>query len=396
MIKEIDYGRCTGCGICVDVCPLDTLRLDPFQEEMPPCQEACPAGVDTRGYISFLKLGIFDEAEGLLRQYLPFPAITGRICHHPCESECARRNVDEALNINSIERYVGDYLLHERADRLPVLHAGKVAVIGSGPAGLSAAYFLIRMGYRVTVFESGTEVGGMLRTDIREDRLPRDVLEAQLNNIKDMGIEFRTNTTLGRDLTLDDLREHRYKAVFLSTGFRSEDTASLPDEIMRDEERTVIVDPVTLETGVTGVFAGGGLLMDRSPVVKVIASAKRAAISIDRYIQGKDLKEGREQEIKRVENLPKEGIRQMPRQEAPERSTDESEEGIAEIRAGFTEEMATREVLRCMSCGSKAYIAHPEDCMTCFECEVECPSDAIDVNPYKEQMPLTLPISRGG
>ena len=380
MITRIDHEKCTGCGICVDVCPLDTLRLDPFQKEIPPCQEACPAGVDIRGYISLLKLGMRDKAIRLLRQYLPFPAITGRICYHPCESKCARKNVDEAVNIRGVERYLADFWLHERAEPMPLMHAAKVAVIGSGPAGISAAYFLKGMGYGVTVFETGPEIGGMLRDVVREKRLPRNVLTAQLRYIKDMGVEFKTDCTFGRDFTVDNLKDNRYKAVFLAMGFQPSHGPLPSDGIVTNEGKTIIVDPVTLETSVAGVFAGGGLLKGRAPVVKVIASAKKASTSIDRYLKGEDLKYGREKEVKEVKTLPKQGMRQMSRQEMSRETT-------------FSEEVAMKEIHRCMSCGSKAYIAHPEDCMTCFECEIECPSGAIDVHPFKEQLPLSLPIS---
>ena len=162
MIENIDHDKCTGCGICAEVCPLDVLRVDPFREEVPPCQQSCPAGVDVRAYNNFLKNRMPWEAARVLRTYLPYPAITGRLCYHPCESNCARREVDEAVNIHGLERYVADYCLREGADCEPMIHARKAAVIGAGPAGLAAAYFLCRMGYGVTVFESGLEIGGII------------------------------------------------------------------------------------------------------------------------------------------------------------------------------------------------------------------------------------------
>ncbi len=218
MITEIESTKCTGCGICVDLCNMDILRLNTFQKEIPPCQANCPAGVNIRSYMYSLKQGNLEDAVRLLRDTLPFPAITGRVCYHPCETECARKEVDRAVNINAIERFVADYRLQEKVEPVPRLHVAKIAIVGSGPAGLSGAYFLTRMGYPVTVFESMAEPGGMLRAGIPEYRLPREVLDSQIDYLKDMGIEFITNTRIGKDLSLEDLKDRGYKAVFLALG----------------------------------------------------------------------------------------------------------------------------------------------------------------------------------
>jgi NADPH-dependent glutamate synthase beta subunit-like oxidoreductase/NAD-dependent dihydropyrimidine dehydrogenase PreA subunit len=253
-----------------------------------------------------------------------------------------------------------------------------VAIIGAGPAGLAAAHFVINRGYEVTVFEANREIGGMLRREVAQQRLPEAVLDAQLAHMKEMGVVFRTGTRLGRDLLLNDLRDERYRAIFLATGFQSNDHAPLSDEITMNEKKRIAVDPVTLETDAVGIFAGGGAILHQAPLVKVIASAKRAALSMHRYLQARDLRADREQAVRRVENLPKKGIKPKPRQED---------------RAQLTEEGAIEEASRCMTCGGRAYIAHPEDCMTCYECEVQCPANAVDVHPFKEPVTLTLPLS---
>jgi NADPH-dependent glutamate synthase beta subunit-like oxidoreductase len=380
MITNINYAKCTGCGICVERCPLDTLRLDVFVKEIPPCQVACPANVNIRGYIYLLKQGKLSKAIELIRESLPFPAITGRVCFHPCESKCARKEVDESVNIHSLERFVADYWLSEKARPWPRLYAGSIAIIGSGAAGLGAAYFLTRMGYRVTVFESGEEMGGMLRTSIPEKQLSRDILDAQIDYIKEMGVEFETNTTIGRELTLNELRDRGYKAIFIAIGAQSNDLSLLRKGMPMAEQTPFKVDSVTLQMDIPDVFAGGSLVIGRSPLVKVIASAKRASISIDRYLKNEDLKAGMRKQLLRVKKLPKEGIEKQIREEA---------------KNGFSEETAMNEARRCMNCGSKAYIAYPDDCMTCFECEVECPSNAIDVHPFKEQLPPTIKYAEG-
>ena len=374
MIQNIDANRCTGCGTCVEVCPLDTIRLDPFQEAYPPCRQSCPAGVDVRGVLFYFKQGMMEEVSAYLQDFLPFPAITGLLCHHPCETACARKGVDQAINIHGLEYYIGTSCLLKTIRPQPVLHAGKAAVIGSGPAGLSAAYFLSKMGYAVTVFDSGAEFGGSFLGEVSENRLPMDVLDAQITAFKAMGISFAPHRKLTGDLSIDDLRDQRFRAIMLATGYN----AGLPGEIATDDKKGVKVDPGTLETNIKGLFAGGGLLDEKLSLVEVIASARRAAISMDRFLRKEDLRAGREADIKKVKRLPRDGIKQQPRFDP--------DEGLDNVNAA-------KEALRCMSCGSTAYIAHPEDCMTCFECEVKCPSKAIKVHPYKEVMPMTLAIT---
>lgn len=380
MIQKIDLEKCTGCGICVDLCPLDTLGLDPFQPEVPPCQEACPAGVDSRGALYFLKQGMVEKAVELLRKALPFPAITGRICHHPCESKCRRKEVDKSVSVHSLESYLGDISIKEPMHSLPLRHASKVAIAGSGPGGLSAAYFLIRMGYSVSVFETGSELGGMLRKEVQKGRLPGEVLEQQIAWIQGMGVVFKTKTAIGRDLMLDDLKDCRYRALVLATGYPSEGLEPAPGLERRKGKQTVLVDPITAETRRAGVFACGGLVTERVPLVKVIASAHALAISVDHYLKGGKPSGESERRMVRVKSLPGEGIRQPAR------------ERIHDGLDGSLEERMEREACRCLSCGAKARIAHPEECMTCFECEVVCPSGAIKVHPYKEVLPMTLAL----
>jgi NADPH-dependent glutamate synthase beta subunit-like oxidoreductase len=374
MIKNIDYKKCIGCGICVDRCPLDTLRLNIFVKEVPPCQEACPAGVDVRGYIYLIKQGKFRDAINLVRESLPFPAITGRICYHPCESKCARKDIDDSVNINSLERFIGDYWICERAEAFPRLYAGKVAIVGSGPTGLSVAYFLTRIGYKTTIFEARREIGGSLRSLI-EKLLPIDIFEAQISYIKDMGVEFETGIIIGKDLKFSELRESGYKVIFLGIGKQTKEIHFILEELKIDDEEAFKVNSFTLQTSVPYVFAGGSLIMGRVPIVKIISAAKKAAIFIDRYMKGEDLKVEKVRRMQKVKIFPKEGIEKKTR---------------IEVITGFSEEIAMEEAQRCMKCGSKAYIAYPDDCMTCFECEVNCPSGAVDVHPFKEKLPSTI------
>ena len=284
-IESVNRELCNGCGICVTTCPLDVIRLDTVaadQQEYAPCRHACPAGVDMRGYFYLLRNGMGPEANALLRESLPFPAVTGRVCPHPCESECARKDVDEAVNINALERFVADGFLDERPVAVPPIYAAKVAVVGSGPAGLTGAYFLCRMGYGVTVFEARDVLGGMLRYGIPEFRLPRAVLDAQLDYIRDMGVEFRPGVAVGRDVGIEDVRRD-YQAVFFAAGNQLSRRLEIEgvdlDGVLWGLEFLSAVN-LGRETGVKGavlVIGGGNVAMD---VALTAARAGAASVQI--------------------------------------------------------------------------------------------------------------------
>jgi len=184
-----------------------------------PCTMACPANLNVHGYVQMVKVGKYREATEIIMRDLPLPGILGRVCPHPCERSCRRLEVDEAISIRELKRVAAD-----RTDlsEIPVpeveLKDDKVAVVGSGPAGLSAAYFLALKGYRVTVYEAMPETGGMMRYGIPEHRLPRAVIDGEIENLKRYGIEIHTNTAIGKEITLEELREHGARAIFLGVG----------------------------------------------------------------------------------------------------------------------------------------------------------------------------------
>ncbi|MGQ9734014.1 MAG: NAD(P)-binding protein [Candidatus Bipolaricaulia bacterium] len=187
-----------------------------YAEKKPPCNHACPAGNEIQGFIALILKGKLQEARELLCETNPFPAITGRVCHHPCELECNRGRFDEPLSIRALERLAGDAGL-KRGPRPPEKrHKERIAIVGSGPAGLSCAYFLARRGYHVKIFEAEREPGGMLRWGIPEYRLPKAVLNRELSLlVEGLGVQIQTGVRVGRAIQLEELD---YDAIFLAVG----------------------------------------------------------------------------------------------------------------------------------------------------------------------------------
>ena len=185
-----------------------------------PCHAVCPAGEDAQAYLAKVAEGKLREAWETLVQANPLPATTGRVCHHPCEKACNRGQYDEAIAIHNVERFLGDEALRrgwEYPVRRPHPTAPAVAVVGAGPAGLSAAYHVVRLGYNATLFDTLPEAGGTLRTAIPQYRLPRDILNREIERLLSIGIYFRPQQTLGRQLHMDELRA-QFKAVFVAPG----------------------------------------------------------------------------------------------------------------------------------------------------------------------------------
>jgi len=222
---------CTTCGRCEEVCPngiaiLDIIRplraLGP--EELipaaPPCVEACPAGIDIPGYLRCIAEGKIDKAYALIREKVPFPGILGRVCTHPCEDACRRGGVNEPISICALKRYVADNIREtaEGVSRVAPDTGRTVAIIGGGPAGLTAAFYLKRKGHGITVFEEMTEPGGMMRFGIPDFRLPKNVVDKEITEILDLGIELKVNQKMGRDFDLESLKADGYEAVFIAVG----------------------------------------------------------------------------------------------------------------------------------------------------------------------------------
>lgn len=544
--RFIDTDKCTACGECAKVCPIEIpnlfdMRLREkkaayklYPQAMPgayaiekkgtaPCKVTCPAHVSVQGWIALMNQGQYDDALKLFKQEHPFPGICGRVCHHPCEGACTRHQVDDPLGIMYLHRYLADVDMQSDKPYVPEKKEAKnekAAVIGSGPAGLTAAYFLAIEGYQVTVFEKHEVLGGMLRIGIPEYRLPREIIDAEIQTIRDLGVEFKTGVDIGKDVTIGQLREQSYKAIFMAIGSqeckslgiegegfegvvpgvdflrdvnlgkkvnlgdrvavigggnvamdavrtalrcgsakpfiiyrRSE--AEMPasaDEIAecRDEgieimtltnpirvieEKgkvtgiecikmelgepdksgrrrpeplagsefvieidalvpaigqesdwacltdecactlsdwgTMNVDPVTLQTNDSDIFAGGDAVTGPATVVEAIEAGKQAAISMDRFIQGVDLAEGREDRFEAVTDVSLEGSKDIPRQQMGHAAAEARVANFAEVQLGFSEETARLEAERCLACGL---------CSECYQCVDACLAGAVDHN----------------
>jgi len=201
-----------------------------YEDKTPPCRAACPAGNDIVAFIQKITQGDFEKAWELIKEENPFPGICGRVCFHPCESKCNRGRFDEPIAIHALERFVSDFSsnLNKKVEKISAKRREKIAIIGSGPAGMSCAYHLAKLRYDVTVFESSSSTGGMLRTGIPSYRLPKDVLDREISNIEALGVTIRTGISFGEDLKLEGFKDHQ--AIFIATGAHRSRGLHIPGE----------------------------------------------------------------------------------------------------------------------------------------------------------------------
>lgn len=313
---HVEKEKCVACGRCVEVCPVGAAKLGQKlctkgggeisypKAELPdnvkwgpekwdpdyrnsakinchetgtaPCKTACPAHLPVQGYIKMAAEGRYMDALKLIKEDNPFPAVCGAICNRRCEDACTRGRVDEPLAIDEIKKFIAEQELHEHKRYIPVCenHVGeqfaqKMAVIGAGPAGMSATYYLRTKGYPVTVFEKEQRAGGMLTNGIPSFRLEKNVIQAEIDVLTEMGVEFRFNTEVGRDVTIGQLREQGYKAFYLAIGAQGGRMAGVPGEDADgvstgvDFLRSVNLDEENARVnGKTVVVGGGNVAID--------------------------------------------------------------------------------------------------------------------------------------
>lgn len=543
--RYVDPDQCKGCGDCAKECPVSQpndyeerlaqrkaiFRL--YEQAVPssfgitklgisPCRASCPLHVNAQGYIQLIVKGKYKEALDLVRERNPFPLITGRICTRPCEKSCTRKDLDGSVAIDYLKRFVADVALkngEQWTPQTPPWNGKKVAIIGSGPAGLLAAYDLTLKGFRVTVFERMPQIGGMLRYGIPPYRLPREVLDYELSLLSRMGVEFQT----GKEIKKSDLELLRkeYDAVFVATGAWRSRKMGVPGEELPevtdalsflrkvnvepfsfegkaavigggnsaiDAARTLLrlgaeevwviyrrtrnempadpqeieeaelegvrfqflaaplkvekapsgalltlqrmqlgepdasgrprpvpipgaqeslafqlvvsaigqepevenlpilqekglfkADPLTLETNIPGVFAGGDAVLGPATFIEAMAQGRKAANSIDRFLKGENLREGREEEGI-LEGKAEVDLKKVERRERshPQFHLSESLKGdFSEANLGLKEEDIKAEAERCLNCAG---------CSECMECVRVCQAKAINhqMKPQEE------------
>lgn len=569
-VSKIDKEKCVACGECVEVCPVNALKLGqkvcsvtPIIEkkltEFPsnsewgpekwnpeyrtnrknvvetgtsPCKTECPAHISVQGYIKLASQGKYQEALELIKHENPFPAVCGRICPRKCESECTRGDLDGAIAIDEIKKFIAEQDLNVDTRYIPRIrhdYGNKIAVIGGGPSGLSCAFYLAQDGYKVTVFEKQESLGGMLTYGIPSYRLEKEVIQAEIEILRELGVEFKTGIEVGKDISLKDLRKEGYEAFYMAIGaqlgrklgiegeeaqgvrtgvdflrevnegsdtrldgnvvvigggnvaidvartaarlgdtkvgmFCLENREQMPaqeeeiheamsedieinnswgpkrilvedgkvvgiefkkclsvfDENKRfnpvfDEadclivkadhilisvgqamdwgnilvdskielnpNKTIKVDPFTLQSGEPDVFAGGDAMTGPKFAIDAIALGKEGAISIHRFVQpGQSLVIGRDRrEFHSLDkdNLDLQGYDLQPRQAAKEVDGGMARTSFKDMRITFTEEQVKLETERCLSCGVTTVDEYM--CVGCGACTTRCKFGAISL-----------------
>ena len=342
-VSQVDKEKCVACGQCVENCPTNALRLgqklcakQPVKEKSydkvrdhvwgekrwnvdyrenredvaesgtSPCKTACPAHIAVQGYIKLASQGKYTEALELIKKENPFPAVCGRICPRSCESACTRGDIDEPIAIDEIKKFIADQDLNENNRFIPRKrhdYRTPVAVIGSGPSGMSCAYYLALDGYQVTVFEKQEKPGGMLTMGIPGFRLEKNVVEAEIEVLRQLGVHFRPGVEVGKDVTIQQLRQQGFQAFYLAIGAQGGRKLNIPGEDAEgvvagvDFLRSINLGSIPAMTGKTVVIGGGNVAIDVAR-----AAARTAAVSVDMYcLEGRSEMPALPEEIREAE-----------------------------------------------------------------------------------------------
>ncbi|MFX0004123.1 MAG: FAD-dependent oxidoreductase [Candidatus Hodarchaeota archaeon] len=287
LAPSLKESGCKFCGACVEVCPTGALTDKDIlwaerEKLLVPCRETCPLRIDVPRYIRLIAEKKYAEAAAVIREKTPFPSVLGRVCFHECEIECRRNQLNEPIAICALKRFAIDQdggLWKSKISINPSM-GKKVAVVGSGPSGLTAAYYLKRLGYSVTVFEANSYVGGLLRVGIPEYRLPKTVLQKDLEHILSIGIDIQTEKVIGEHLSIEDLKEQGFNAIFLAIGAQSSkkleiEGSNLPNILWGlDFLKKVNLGKEVKVPDIVTVIGGGNVAIDVALTAKRLGAKK--------------------------------------------------------------------------------------------------------------------------
>jgi len=327
---------------------LELLLSDHVGDCLAPCWFACPANMDIPLMLRQIHEGNLRDAIVTVKRDIALPAVLGRICPKPCEKGCRRKAADGPVAICELKRYVADVDMASGDSYRPECKpaSGKrVAIVGGGPAGLAAAYYLARSGHAATIFEAQGELGGRLRHETTEDELPRDVLRREIALITDLGVEVRTGTLVGDEPSLKGLRT-QFDAVLVACGATMQET--LEAWGLKTTSRGVQVDRATFATNLEGVFAAGNAIRTKGLVIRSVADGKEAALTLHQFLTGQTVSGPEKPFSSRIGRLDEEEVREFlaDASQAPRRDPS--------APSGFRQEEAAEQAGRCLHCDCRA------------------------------------------
>lgn len=347
---------------------IELLLSDHLGDCVGPCQSVCPAHMDIPRMMALTAEGRFREALVVVKQAIPLPAVLGRICPELCEKGCRRAAYDGPLSVCLTKRFLGDLDISSEERYIPECAADtgkRVAIVGSGPAGISAAYYLRTLGHACTLFDEHEAPGGMLRYGVSRDVLPEHVLDAEIDVLARMGARFHLGTKLGRDYSLEELRAD-WDAVLLTPGDIREQADAL--EGLRFGPQGLLVDRLTRMTAVPGVFGAGGVIVPLRHAVRAVADGHAAALSIHRYLGGSVVETVEPGFSVHIGRLGREEVQPLLRF-----GTTAGRQHPSDPAAGFTPEQVRLEASRCLKCA----------CEAASKCRLRRYAEEYDAQPLK-------------
>ena len=347
---------------------LELLLSDHVGDCIGPCQAACPARMEIPLMIRQIAAGRLRDAITTVKKDIALPAVLGRICPKPCERVCRRGVFDEAVSICLLKRYAADVDLQSAEPYLPACEPPqdkRIAIVGAGPAGLAAAYYLLQKGYDCTIFDDHQKLGGMLQYGVPESNLPRDVLDKEIAVIVKLGARFKGRTRIGTQTPIESLRKE-FDAVFVAVGELNAVQGQWLG--LQTGPNGIVIKARTYETNLTGVFAGGDAVRKRRLTVRAVADGKEAAAAIDQYLSGDTVTGVAKAFNTHIGKLKNGEIERFAAGASKRPRAAPSREG-----AGFNDEQARREATRCMHC----------DCRKAEGCKLRAYAQAHTAKPAR-------------